>query len=116
MNELNKTMELIRTQLDNELCNKLSNPTYLKELKFIKHYYNFNSMLDEIKFDKGFKDNLNKKGKQVLIEYENLSRLLNYFKNSGDNDALAMIDDYSEDWTAIDNHIVDLEKYSEYLN
>ena len=116
MNELNKTMELINNQLDEELCTKLSNPTYLKELKFVKNYYNFDSMIDEIKFDKGYKDNLNKKGKQVLNEYKELSRLLNYFKNSGDNEALSMIDDYSEDWTAIDNHIVELEKYSEYWN
>ena len=116
MNELNKTMELINNQLEEELCTKLSNPAYLKELKFVKHYYNFDSMIDEIKFDKGFKDNLNKKGKQALIEYKELSRLLNYFKNSGDNDALAMIDDYSEGWTSIDNHIVELEKYVEYWN
>ena len=116
MTKLNKTMELINNQLDDELCTKLSNPAHLKELKFVKNYYNFDSMIDEIKFDKGYKDNLNEKGKQVLNEYKELSRLLKYFKNSGDNDALSMIDDYSEDWIAIDNHIVELEKYSEYWN
>lgn len=116
MNELNKTMELINNQLDEELCNKLSNPAYLKDLKFVKHYYNFDSMLDEIQFDKSYKDNLNEKGNQVLNEYRSLSRLLKYFKNSGDNEALAMFDDYTADWVSINNHIVELEKYVEYFN
>lgn len=64
-------------------------------------------------FSTGFKDSLNKDGQQVLKDYEELSKLLNQFKNDKDTDTLEMIDDYATDWYIIDDLAELLEKYAE---
>lgn len=61
----------------------------------------------------GFEDNLNKDGKQVLKDYEELSELLNQFENDKEMDTLEMIEDYATDWYTIDDFSLQLEKYVE---
>lgn len=64
-------------------------------------------------FSTGFKGSLNKDGKQVLKDYEDLSKLLNQFKNDKEMDTLEMIEDYAKDWYVIDDFAEQLEKYVE---
>lgn len=171
MNEFNKIMDMVNNQLDNELCNKLSNPKYLTDFTSVSHYDNVKNMLyslatdfintsinnfdytsydnyldtldgfinldmielDEpiyilehngevlnadvdyfnIIFSTGFEDSLTKGGKQVLKDYEELSSLLNQFKNDKDMDTLEMIRAYANDWYTIDDITELLEKYVE---
>lgn len=61
----------------------------------------------------GFEDSLNKDGKQVLKDYEELSSLLNQFKNDKDMSTLEMITEYATDWYTIDDFTEVLEKYVE---
>lgn len=64
-------------------------------------------------FSTGFEDSLNQKGKQVLKDYEELSSLLNQFKNDKDRDTLELIEEYATDWYTIDDLAEVLEKYVE---
>lgn len=64
-------------------------------------------------FSTDFKDSLNKDGKQVLKDYEELSKLLNQFKNDRDRDTLDMIIEYAYNWYTIDDLSELLEKYVE---
>lgn len=61
----------------------------------------------------GFEDSLNKDGKQVLKEYEDIKDLLNQFEHDKEQNTLDMIRDYDYNWTTIDDLAGLLEKYVE---
>lgn len=171
MTEFNNTMDMVNNQLDEELCDKLSNPTYLTEFTSVTHYDNIKNMLyilasdfenesfnnfdytsyanylytldgyiniDDIRLDEpifvleyngeilnadvdyfniifstGFKDSLNKDGKQVLQDYEKLTDLLTQFEDDKDMDTLEMIRAYDYNWYTVDDLAELLEKYAE---
>lgn len=61
----------------------------------------------------GFEDSLNKDGKQVLKDYEELSKLLTQFEDDKNMDTLEMIRAYDYNWYTVDDLAELLEKYAE---